>query len=377
MPVAPSSKLLGDLIALPSVNPAFLPPGHPRAGEHRVAEFLEHDASRRGLEVQHQRALDSRSNLIVRLRPPGEVKHRVLLAPHMDTINASDEAFVPRVQSGRLHGRGACDTKGSIAAMFTALCALADSGKRPLNTEIMFVGLIDEEHAQAGSRAFAAGPLKATLGIVGEPTGAKIVTSHKGSVWLSVRTQGKAAHGSQPHHGRNAVCEMAKLVTALQERYAPQLSARNHPLLGSPTWSIGTICGGTQANIVPDACEIMVDRRTLPGETESSTIAEVENFIAQNALSGFVSSAKVSECLPLETSPDLPWVRSLMRAANQPEPLGAHYFCDASVLAQGGTPSVVFGPGDIAQAHTNDEWIDLENLERAEAILTAFLRDLP
>lgn len=371
------SKLLGELIALPSVNPAFLPAKHPRAGEQRVADFLATLAAEAGLEIDMQPVIGSRANLLARLRPTGKVEHRVLLAPHLDTVNATEDGFEPRVAQGRIYGRGACDTKGSVAAMFQAVCEVARSGKRPEKTEIVFVGLADEEHAQAGSRAFAQSSLKGDLAIVGEPTRGKVVTAHKGSVWLLIKAEGKAAHGAQPQYGRNAVCAMAKIITALQEELVPRLSERVHPLLGSPTWSIGTVCGGTQANIVPDTCEILVDRRTLPGETEVSTVREVEAFLRERRLKATVRSTKVSECLPLETDPELPFVAALMKAARQRGALGAHYFCDASVLAQGGTPSVVFGPGDIAQAHTTDEWISVEGLERATDILTRFLRALP
>ena len=137
-------KLLAELVALPSVNPAFLPANHPHAGESRVADFLAATAAKAGLDVTFQNVLPGRSNLIATLRPAGKAKHRILLAPHMDTVNvSSQEQFTPRIKNGRLYGRGACDTKGSGAAMLTALCRLAKIQPRPLETEIIFVGLID------------------------------------------------------------------------------------------------------------------------------------------------------------------------------------------------------------------------------------------
>lgn len=371
------TRLLQELIALPSVNPAFLPEGHPRAGEQRMADFLSATAAHHGLEIELRPVIGTRANLLARLSPPGEIRSRVILAPHLDTVNAEDQGFAPVVKGTRIYGRGACDTKGAVAAMMTALCDLSRSGMRPAHTEIVFLGLVDEEHAQAGSRAFAHDPLEADLAIVGEPTRARVVTAHKGSVWLLVRTRGKAAHGSQPQYGDNAVTSMARVVTELQNGYAPGLAKRKHPLLGNPTWSLGTICGGTQANIVPDSCEIIADRRTLPGETETGVVREVSAFLRQRRLKADVRSCKLSECLPLETNPKLPMVARLLRAARQAEPLGAQYFCDAAVLAQGGISSVVFGPGDIAQAHTTHEWVSVSSLERTTAILTRFLRELP
>src|SRR5271154_2247273 len=130
-----TEKLLAELIALPSVNPAFLPPRHPHAGEKRVADFLATVAARAGLEIEFQKVLPGRANLIARLRPPNKIRRTILLAPHLDTVVAEDSQFVPRRKNGRLHGRGACDTKGSVAAMLTALCELAEAKLRPRETE--------------------------------------------------------------------------------------------------------------------------------------------------------------------------------------------------------------------------------------------------
>src|SRR5207245_11080546 len=141
-------------------------------------------------------------------------------------------------------GRGACDTKGSIAAMMGALCDLARSGRRPEQTELVFAGLVDEENAQAGSRAFVRTKLKADLAIVGEPTGLQVVTAHKGSLWLKLETRGKAAHGAQPQLGRNAVHAMAQIVDLLETEYSARLRRRRHPLLGHATVSVGVISGG-------------------------------------------------------------------------------------------------------------------------------------
>jgi succinyl-diaminopimelate desuccinylase len=284
--------------------------------------------------------------------------------------------FLPRIKGGKLHGRGACDTKGSVAAMLSALCDLANSKTRPTETEIIFCGLIDEEHAQAGSRALAK-KFSADLAIVGEPTNCKVVTAHKGSLWLNLETRGRAAHGATPSLGKNAVHEMALVVDILETRYAAGLKRRAHPLLGSPTVNTGKISGGTQPNIVPDSCVIEVDRRTIPGETEASVKREIASLLKANSLSVKISSAKLAPAVPLETNPKIPLVQAFLRSAKQSRPLGVHYFCDAAVLAAGGIPSIVFGPGSIAQAHTVDEWISLAELERAKILLQNFLGTLP
>jgi acetylornithine deacetylase/succinyl-diaminopimelate desuccinylase-like protein len=373
-----TEKLLCELIALPSVNPAFAPAHDPRAGEQQVAEFLAAQAAQAGLDVDLQPVLPGRSNLIAILRPTGRIKQRILLAPHLDTVpGASDAQYVPRLHAGRLYGRGACDTKGSVAAMLTALCQIASQAPRPAATEIVFAGLVDEESAQAGSRALAASGFKADLAIVGEPTRLEVVTAHKGSLWLGMETRGKAAHGARPDLGRNAVHEMARAVDLLETVYAQRLRQRRHPVLGHATVNVGVITGGTQPNIVPDACRIQVDRRTLPGETVKSVCAELQSLFRTRKLRVQVTNKKQSPCLPMETDARLPLVRQLFAIAGQKKAVGVDYFCDASVLSAAGIPSVVFGPGDIAQAHTADEWIALRSLASATALLTKFLRSLP
>jgi acetylornithine deacetylase/succinyl-diaminopimelate desuccinylase-like protein len=372
-----TEQLLRDVIALPSVNPAQAEPGSPRAGERRVAEFLAATAARAGLDVELRDVFPGRPNLLARLSPAGKTRRRILLAPHLDTVNANASQFTPRRQGERLHGRGACDTKGSVAAMFDALREIALRGPRPVETELVFAGLADEENNQSGSRALVASGFKADLAVVGEPTQLRVVTAHKGSLWLGLETRGKCAHGSRPELGLNAVHLMARIVDWLETAYAARLLRRRHPLLGCATVNVGAIQGGTQANIVPDHCAILVDRRTLPGETEASVLSELRRLLRHEHLAAVKMENRSAPCLPLETDPALPLVAQLIRTVSRRRPAGAQFFCDASVLAHGGIPSVVFGPGDIAQAHTADEWIALASLEAARAGLARFLRSLP
>src|SRR6185436_4861163 len=226
-----AQKLLSELVALPSVNPAFGPAGTSWTGEHRVADFIAGVARRSGMDVDFQKVFSGRSNVLARLTPRDQIQRRILLAPHLDTVAVGAATqFIPRVKDGKLHGRGACDTKGSIAAMLTALGAICKSGQRPRHTEIVFAGLVDEENAQAGSRALVASRFTADLAIVGEPTRLQAVTAHKGNLWLRLETQGKASHGARPELGRNAVHEMARIVDLLQTTYADRLRRRKHPL---------------------------------------------------------------------------------------------------------------------------------------------------
>ena len=373
-----TAKLLRELIALPSVNSAFLPPNHPHAGEKKAADFLAAVAVKAGLHVTWQKVFPGRSNLLARFSPAGRTRQRVMLAPHLDTVDVANPGqLTPRLKGGRLHGRGACDPKGSVAAMMAAMCEVARGGRRPRNTEIIFAGLVDEEMGQGGSRALAAAGPVADLAIVGEPTRLRIVTCHKGDLWLELVTHGRAAHGSKPELGRNAVHEMARIVDLLETEYAAMLRRRRHPLLGHATVNVGTIAGGVQTNIVPARCAITIDRRTLPGESDTGIGREIRRLLRRNGLKAALASTKAAPCRPLETRTDLPLVRQLMRCTGQTRPEGVDYFCDAAVLAAGGTPGVVFGPGDIAQAHTDDEWISVAALERGRNILVNFLRALP
>jgi len=374
-----ATKLLRELIALPSVNPAFLPANDPRAGEQRVADFLAATAARNGLDVELHEVTAGRSNLLARLgaatRNP---RQRILLAPHMDTVGGEGpDIYAPIEKEGRLHGRGACDTKGSIAAMLSALIELASSPQRPGHTEIVFAALVDEENGQLGSRALVAKGMQADLAIVGEPTRLQVVTAHKGDLWLQLETRGRAAHGSRPELGRNAVHEMARIVDLLQTTYAVGLRRRRHSLLGSPTVSVGTIVGGTQPNIVPDQCRISIDRRTIPGETAAGVRREIKSLLRLHTLKAKLLDIRNAPCPALETDAKLPLVKQFLANARQTRPIGVRYFCDAAVLASGGIPSVVFGPGDIAQAHTADEWISLRQLDQGTRMLVRFLQSLP
>ena len=371
------AQLLQDLIALPSVNPAFVEANHPFCGEQRVADHLLDLARQAGLDAELQPVRDGRANLLAKLTPSGKATSRIVLAPHLDTIVADADQLKPRLEKDRIHGRGACDTKGSVTAMFGALLDLAASGARPQHTEIVFAGVIDEENNQLGSRALVKSGFKADLAIVGEPTRCDVVSAHKGNVWLRLETKGRAAHGSTPHLGRNAILEMARVVELLETRYAKQLSRKKHPLLGSPTINVGVVRGGQQPNIVPAHCEILADRRMIPGETEVGIRRELTALFRAAGLKVAIGETKGVECPALETDPDQPLVQQFLKSAGRKASLGVNYFCDAAVFGRGGTPAIVFGPGDIAQAHTADEWISVRQLERAHGVLVKFLRSLP
>ncbi len=368
--------LLRELVAIPSLNPAFCQ-DRALSGESRVASFLAELGRRKGLAVSYQPVEGRRKNLLLTYRPTERPSHRLLLAPHMDTVVADAQQLTPLLKNGRLYGRGACDTKGSIASMFDALVDLIASPDRPKQTEIQLACLVDEEHGQMGSRAFAARSKTFDLGIVGEPTSNRVVSSHKGVMWFELRTQGKAAHGSRPGLGHNAVADMAKAVLYLEEDYRKELTLRPHPVLGPGSINVGTIAGGKQPNIVPDACSLWADRRLLPGESYATIARHLLKELKARGVRVQIHYRRDAECPALETDLQLPWVKSLMRQQRQRKALGVDYFCDAAVIASAGTPCVVMGPGSIDQAHTVDEWISLASLEAGRQSLRQFMSQLP
>jgi len=369
-------QTLSDLVRINSVNPSLSPDGK---GEAEIGAYVADTLNALGLTVTTQEIEPGRINVIGVLKGSGQGPS-LLLNAHTDTVNVegmSIDPFGAEIKDGRLYGRGACDTKGSVAAMFRALENVARRRQRPSETEIVFVGLMDEECNQTGSRAFAKLRMKADLALVGEPTRCKVVTAHKGDLWLRLTATGKAAHGARPELGRNAVHALAKCIDAIETDYAALLRKRRHPLLGHATINTGTIRGGSQPNIVPDHCQADLDRRTLPGETFAKIRRELLGVLSRRGLNARLIDVKGYTCPALETDPGLPWVSDFMRSARQKKPLGVDYYCDAANLDAAGIPTVVWGPGDIAQAHTADEWIALEQLERGTGMLTRFLLSLP
>jgi len=235
-----------------------------------------------------------------------------------------------------------------------------------LGHEIWFAGLMGEEAGQEGARAFVKEE-RADFALIGEPTGRDIVYTHKGAHWLKLRTTGRAVHASAPALGENAIYKMADVLRCIRDEIAPALAAKSHPILGSPTISAGLIRGGTKTNIVPDFCELEVDTRTIPGQD-----AREIGLLLQKVSPGLDIS--IWEASPLDTDPSHPLIQLLLK--NGSRLTGAPWFCDAAVFAEAGIPAVAAGPGFIAQAHTNDEWIAVSELELGVQFYRSFLEAL-
>ncbi len=368
-------QICRDLVAIPSVNPDG-ETGTDRTGEKVCAEYAGEFCRKLGAEVVHEEVLPGRPNVIARFPTDKPGKPRIVLGPHTDTVSVAGmtiDPFGAELRDGRIYGRGACDTKGTMAAMLAALEEIGENLPR-LGGEITFAGFMGEETCQWGSRHFAKHHPGYDFGLVGEPTGCAVVHTHKGSWWLRLSTAGHAVHGSTPERGDNAVLKMMPVIEALDGPFRRLLAAPEfrHPVLGDSTLNIGMIRGGSRTNIVPDSCTIWLDLRFTPGIHRAGIQEMLTEFLEKQ---GFIVTMDADPvCAPLETPANNPFVKKLAAAGHGLT--GATWFCDALWLAEAGIPSVAAGPGDIAQAHTADEWVSVAQLEEGVAFYRRFLESV-
>ncbi|MBI3923123.1 MAG: M20 family metallopeptidase [Armatimonadetes bacterium] len=375
-------KLLRELVAIPSVNPCGKDVSGPLYLETQVGNYVEEFLRKIGVDVERQEVHPGRDNLLGRVRGKSKEKH-FLLEAHTDTMpgdNMEFDPFQPFIKERRLYGRGSCDTKGSLAAMMTALKRIVETGVP--EHSITLLASVDEEYQFTGVSHFIAreplgNPGDLTAAIVGEPTARQIVIAHKGCVRWVLRTHGIAAHSSNPTNGVNALYRMAKVLNALERFNLVELPDRYtaHPLLGGATLSVGTIQGGQVVNVVPDLCEIQIDRRLLPGEEIEHALTEIEAYLKQQPEIDF----EVEMVPPylrdeaMGTAPEEEVVKRFEAACSSvygfAEVRGVPFGTDASKISRKGIPSVVFGPGDIKLAHTSHEYVPLDELHEAVEVL--------
>jgi acetylornithine deacetylase/succinyl-diaminopimelate desuccinylase family protein len=367
--------LLTNLLAIESVNSAY--PGG--VGEAAMADAVEAWARDAGLGVERQQVTPGQDNVLVTLDAPGATE-TLLYEAHMDTVALAPMgkgALQPSIRQGRVYGRGACDTKGSLAAMMVAIERLRDR-RAELPVNVVLLAAVDEEHAFTGILRYIESDQSAGAAVVGEPTDVHLVVAHKGCVRGTIRTVGRAAHSAEPHRGVSAIDAMAKVLVALRDM-SERLAGDSHPLLRAPTFSVGLIEGGSGVNVVPKTCTITWDRRTLPNETPDTVLAQIDAVLDRvRERSGEFRIERPAPLLVsegLDTSPD----ELLVRAAGQAcvaagldgSPTGVPYGTDASKLQhRRGIPAIVFGPGSISQAHGADEYVPIEQLQRAVDVYT-------
>jgi acetylornithine deacetylase/succinyl-diaminopimelate desuccinylase-like protein len=286
------------------------------------------------------------------------------------------DPFEGEISDGRVYGRGACDTKGTMAAMLAALSEL--QGRLPdFSTEITFVGLMGEETGQPGSIDFARRHAGAyDFALVGEPTGCQVVHAHKGCTWMDLAARGRACHASRPDLGDNAIVTASRLVLALDGKFRQYLRENfTDDLLGEPTINPGEIHGGTRPNIVPDRATLTIDMRTTPAFAAADPVKVVTDFLDREFPESSIHVYERSSCRPLHTPAGHAMVCRLLEATGS-SLTTAPWFCDAAHLAVGGIPAVAAGPGSIDQAHTVDEWISIQSLEEGVVFYRKFLEAL-
>jgi len=404
------AAILADLVRRPSVNPMGRGVSGPEYLEGRVTEYLVQRCAAAGLPWARQPVAPGRDNVLVRLEATRPGAPVILWDAHQDTVPAEGmtiEPFTPLVRDGRLYGRGACDVKGGMAAMVAALEQLA-ARDGPREATVVFTATVNEEFGFWGVRAIArlwgdvsaAGaaadppasdaaarqlvPARPDLAIVAEPTSLDFVTQHKGAVRWRIRVHGRACHSAFPEQGENAIYTAGRAIGAIESLACELLGRETDHACGPPTLSIGTVHGGAGVNLVPDLVVLEIDRRLLPHESPVEARDEVIARIA--AVCGadrieheepFLESVGLPDAVAAGARPNrnspAGWIDRLAAAAarhgHEPRRVAARYGTNASVLAAAGVPAVVFGPGSIAQAHTCDEWIALEQVEAATAIL--------
>ncbi|MDB6155417.1 MAG: Peptidase [Chthoniobacteraceae bacterium] len=369
--ISPTSvvELLQALVRIPSVNPAG-DPGTDGIGEQRIAEELCSFLTSLGAESGLREVQPGRPNVVARFPSDRPNKPRLLFAPHTDTVSVAGMTIDPfggELRDDRIWGRGSSDTKGPMASMLWALRESLDLIPT-LSHEIWFAGLMSEETGQYGAKALAAEE-PFDFVIAGEPTGLDVVHTHKGALWLSLTARGKAVHASAPERGENAIYKMADVLRCIRDEVAPALEKVRHPVLGSPTISAGVVRGGSKTNIVPDFCEAHVDIRTIPAD---ETILERVSAQLRAVCSDLEISSVCSQ--PMWTDPAHPLISLLGQCGAKS--IGAPWFCDAAIFAQKGVAAIAMGPGSIAQAHTEDEWIAVSELERGVDFFRRFLSGL-
>lgn len=363
--------LLQELIKIESINPLLSPDG---SGEKGVAAFLETFCRQRNLPYELQEVVDGRANILTWV-PGQDPDKRILFLAHMDTVPVTKwegNPFSGEQKDGRIYGRGSCDTKGSLAAMLMALSTLGD--RKPTAT-IVVAGGIDEEGRKIGARAIAQSGVSYDAAVCGEPTKLEVVVAHTGSVRWQIEVEGVAAHTARPHLGVNAITGMAKIVLALDD-YHRSLASRKHPLVGPPLLTVGLIEGGIELTTVPPSCRIWIDRRLVPGEQPQDAIQEVEDIL--ETFRQGEDKIKVRSLLPALEDPAPPSSESSKIAAvaaaacadvaGTGDLIGVPGGTDASQLSLVGIPCIVLGPGSTDQAHTKDEFVEIDQLVKAVEI---------
>ena len=366
--------LARELVRIDSRNPTLVAGG---PGEATVARALGAILEGWGFRVELRDAAPGRPNVIARIGPGGSGAPTLMLNGHLDVVGIEGMVhapWVPEERQGRLYGRGSADMKSGVAAMCAAAARAAATGT--LSGEIIVTAVVDEEYQSLGTRALVSSGLRSDAAIVTEPTRLAIMPAHKGFVWIDLVTHGRAAHGSRWDVGVDAIRHAALVLAELDAFDQQELPLRSHPLLGRPSLHAATIEGGTGLSTYPERCHVTIERRTIPGESPGQVMAEMEqvcNRVRARHVGIAVDFNVLFSQPPSDVATGAPVVRALEAAlrdaGEQVQITGMSAWTDAAVLNEAGIPAICFGPGDIAQAHAAEEYVDIQEIERATDVL--------
>jgi acetylornithine deacetylase/succinyl-diaminopimelate desuccinylase-like protein len=354
------TELTADLVRIDSVNPDLVPGG---AGEGEIARFVAAWFGEAGLEVESEEVAPGRFNVVGIARGSGGGRSLILNA-HMDTVGVAgmESPFEPRAEDGRLFGRGAYDMKASLAAIMLAGAEAPTAG---LRGDVIVTAVCDEEVASIGTAAVAE-RYRADAAIVSEPTEEGLAVAHRGFAWFEVETAGKAAHGSRPDLGEDAIVRMGQVLVRLEALDAALREQPAHRLLAWGSAHASLIEGGTELSTYPDRCLLRGERRTLPGETRADVEGEARELLGDQEGSTRVTFFRE----PFEVDESEEIVSLVNRHAGGPEVIGVPYWADSALLAAAGIPTVVYGPRGEG-AHAAVEFVDLKSAERCAEVYAA------
>ncbi len=369
---------LCELISIDSVNPSLVPGG---GGEQQIAEAIARELRAAAVDVELQPVEAQRPNVVGILegRRPGPT---LVLCGHLDTVGVAGMAapFDPVVREDRIFGRGAQDMKGGLAAIVGAVRTLATKGGIEAG-RVVVAGVADEEDLSRGAEAFVSRWRASSLpmpdaAIIAEPTDLRVGIAHKGFAWVRVTTTGRAAHGSRPAEGRDAILRMGRVLARLEEAERARRSQPGHPLLGPASLHASFIDGGREWSTYPDHCELRLERRVLPGEDEDEPILEISRIfqgLIQEDGEFAADADLVFARRPYELPADHVLVRSMQAAAGGAPVCGLSFWADSGVLAEAGIPSVLFGPGG-AGLHGLEEYVNGDDVLRCEEAIGNVVR---
>jgi acetylornithine deacetylase len=370
--VSDVAELTGQLVAIESINPEL---GVGGSGELELARFVAGWCERAGLETTLSEPVPGRPNVVAIARGRGGGRSLILNA-HMDTVGVAGmtDPFLPRLENDRLFGRGAQDMKGSLAA---SMLASAEAARLGLSGDVILTAVADEEVASVGTEAVAAS-VRADAAIVTEPTDMRIAVAHRGFVHLEIETIGRAAHGSRPDLGIDAIAKMGRVLVGVEELDRRLRADPTHRHLGSGSVHASLVEGGQEYSSYPARCVVQAERRTIPGESVEQVVSEIQAIIdaaaaADTDFTGAVHALASRE--PFEVDEDAEVVTALRRCAasvigTEPEVGGVAFWADSALLAGAGIPTVVFGPRGEG-LHSEVEWVDVASLEQCVEIYTA------